>query len=410
MKIAVTLLAFFAMPLSISAQNLIPLSLETIGSDQRLVVYVGISGGSAKPYLFDTGSPGFNAAYYSGPGANGTDWDFGSTISLGSTVTYGSNLEYTLNAVQVSSLHFYAKHDLSTPVATLLAPHGSGGLIIGQVTNATGTGANNFLSNLEQGLAPLDSGLYGTFGASLFTGNNATGSAPYINSSVLGQTTTTGWAVVANDPSADPHVIHGLNAQIRDQFSSSVAWTSLSAHNYPFSNARAATEYGGGEFDFTLSGAGSEPNISWKNGVLLDTGTENNNLNAPNAELDSLRDYYWTTHEGALVKAGNTISMRADPGVGNQEFSFQTTTGDPVVTYNVKVKADATTNNHSTAGISFFLGNSVAFDLENQQTLYTSNVVVVPEPNAFVLLLAPLIYFFLRRIFRRKFANSAGGQ
>ncbi|TSA33322.1 MAG: PEP-CTERM sorting domain-containing protein [Verrucomicrobiaceae bacterium] len=36
-------------------------------------------------------------------------------------------------------------------------------------------------------------------------------------------------------------------------------------------------------------------------------------------------------------------------------------------------------------GINFFLNNSVAFDLQNQQTLYTSNVV--PEPSIPALLI-----------------------
>jgi hypothetical protein len=51
---------------SARAQQDIPLSLETIGNSQRLVIYAGINGGVAEPYLFDTGSSGFNAAYYNG--------------------------------------------------------------------------------------------------------------------------------------------------------------------------------------------------------------------------------------------------------------------------------------------------------------------------------------------------------
>ena len=47
---------------SARAQQAIPLSLETIGNSQRLVIYAGINGGTAEPYLFDTGSSGFNAA------------------------------------------------------------------------------------------------------------------------------------------------------------------------------------------------------------------------------------------------------------------------------------------------------------------------------------------------------------
>jgi len=46
---------------SARAQQDIPLSLETIGNSQRLVIYAGINGGAAEPYLFDTAPSGMPA-------------------------------------------------------------------------------------------------------------------------------------------------------------------------------------------------------------------------------------------------------------------------------------------------------------------------------------------------------------
>ncbi|MGL1465627.1 hypothetical protein ACSTJV_23745, partial [Vibrio parahaemolyticus] len=43
------------------AQTSIPLGFSP--DNTRLFIYVGINGGAAKPYLFDTGSTLFNAAY-----------------------------------------------------------------------------------------------------------------------------------------------------------------------------------------------------------------------------------------------------------------------------------------------------------------------------------------------------------
>jgi len=87
-----------------------------------------------------------------------------------------------------------------------------------------------------------------------------------------------------------------------------------------------------------------------------------------------------------LVDAGYTITAAGNGTVTvSDTYGFTTTTGG-LETYNANVKPDAAANDHSTLGIGFFLADSVAFDLQNQQTLYTSNVVAVPEPGSFALL------------------------
>lgn len=390
--------------LAAQAQQIIPLSLETIGGSQRLVIYAGINGGAASPYLFDTGSPGFNAAYYNGPytgpGSNPFDWASTGTAVADADVYY-SGFGYKLNAVYVPTIEIYRKTNLATPEVILSSTSvnpGSSGFVIGQVTERITASAGpgdwtnrqgehfdydaSFTSNMAAGAAPLASGLYGTFGAGLFATKNITsaGGTDYVNGSVLGQATTTGWAVVANSDPDDAHAILGLDAGLRSQFTSSVSWTATSADPFPNSNAASSTEFGGGRFEFALSGGG-HPVVTWTNGTLLDTGTQNNNLNAENSSASDL-SFYETN--APLVDAGHTIRVAGDGIVTvSDDYSFQTTTSG-LETYHANVMPDATSNDHSTVGIGFFLNKSVAFDLENQQTLYTS--AVVPEPGSIFLL------------------------
>lgn len=377
----------------------LPLLLKTLDiNSQRLVIYAGINGGAPKPYLFDTGSAGFNAAYYDGPitgnGTNTTNWTFSSTISTNATVSYGGGLHYNLNAVTVSSIEIYDPHHLSVVKACLTAPGNSAGFTIGQVTNAYGSDATQFTQNLQNGLAPLDSGLYGTFGAGMFVGLNTSGSNSYLNASVLGQASVSGWAVVAN--AASPRVYLGLDSFIRSQFDSAVPWNGLSVDEFPITNANSGIEYGDGIFDFTLSGNGAPP-VQWTQPVMLDTGTANNLFNAPSSNQAVLDDYYYVTNGSTLVGPGFDMEIKGHPS-GSGTYDFVTDDLAPLQTSSVTLNADNT--DHSTIGIGFFLNKSVAFDLENMQTLYTSNTVI-PEPSALVLLQAVLLVGGLVKLRRR---------
>ncbi len=385
-----SLCLFGAVP-SAWTQIKIPLELTTIGTAQRLVIHVGINGSDPLPYLFDTGSPGFNAIYYDQLESSPSNWTYNSVISSNATVAYGTGgdpLVYTLNAVTVNAIQIYHPTGALPPV-TLTAPGGSGGYTIGQITDITGSGVAPFSSSLEAGNSPLSSGLFGTFGASLFTGLVTTGSVDYVNSSVLGQSTATGWAIVANAGS-DPHVILGLNGEIRSQFTTTVNWTGTSDYQYPITNAAASTEFGGGEFRVRLSGDGVSP-VNWVNDTLLDTGTQDNLIHGNPSLHPDLNDY--TTNGNNYLEAGYEVGVEAVV-VDAEEYRFTTTLGDAVVTHDVQLERDSITR--STIGIGFFLENSVAFDLENQQTLYTDATVIVPEPNAVILFLAGLAVLAVR--------------
>jgi hypothetical protein len=365
------------------ASDYIPLELGTQGnstaSTQRLFIYVGINDGPVQKYLFDTGSSGFNAAYYdgpyTGPEPNPAFWTNNGTITTNATVSYGvgnDTFSYQLNEVKVSKIKIYNSTDFLTPAKTLTS---TDGFQIGQVVNrltSDGSVDTTFIDNLKTGAAP-ERGVYGTFGASLFTGivngSSANGTASsFVNASVLGQAEKTGWVVSANSGSA-AYVLLGIDDSIRAQFDSAMDWTGPDGPAFPNSNANASSEYGGGNMTYTISGNGS--NLPpWTSDTLLDTGTGNNNLNYFGGNLTAFETVPPLVDAGMVITASGTSS-----GSGTYTIDPTTDNLNPP-TYNVNIRTDAT---HSTLGIGFFLANSVAFDLENKQTLYT-NVVVVPEP------------------------------
>ena len=198
----------------------IPLSYASLGGDAyRLAIQVGINGGPLQSYLFDTGSPGFNAAY------NPSTWNGfggGSTTSVpASTVPNGTNVQlcygstsapgtcrgYMGNIVQVPSLSFQAP---GGGLTTLTTPP-DGGFVMTAVSGDNSASQSpplvfpGYFCDSPYACAhpnptPPDENLfYGIFGAGNFTAMvygctvslpaqcpSSTGSGPVIGS-VLGQ-------------------------------------------------------------------------------------------------------------------------------------------------------------------------------------------------------------------------------
>jgi hypothetical protein len=115
-----------------SAQSAdIPLNLITVnGNAQALAIDIGIAGGTPKPYLFDTGSTVFNAAYSSA-------WFPPPTSTLANNVLYSygsaSSATFLANLVTVPNLSFCSSSNPSTPGYTLRSI--SPGYQIDQVMN-----------------------------------------------------------------------------------------------------------------------------------------------------------------------------------------------------------------------------------------------------------------------------------
>lgn len=167
----------------------IPLSYVPLGGDAfRLAIEVGINGGQPQPYLFDTGSQGFNAAY------NPTTWNGfggGSMTSVpASTVPNGNNVQfcygstsapdtcrgYMGNIVQVPSLTF---QNPAGGYTTLTTPS-TGGFVMTAVAADNSAGQTSPLlfpsyfcdspsSCANPNMTPPDENLfYGIFGAGNF--------------------------------------------------------------------------------------------------------------------------------------------------------------------------------------------------------------------------------------------------
>ncbi|MEI8309589.1 MAG: PEP-CTERM sorting domain-containing protein [Verrucomicrobiota bacterium] len=393
-------IAFAAAAISARAQQ-IPLYLETIDNQQRLVIYLGINNlqntqgnNVVHRYLFDTGSSGFNAAYYTGADAtNSSKWGYSSTVSSNATISYAT-ANYTLNAVTVPSIQVYHKTSFATPAFNLLSNAsnpGSTGYTIGAITDTTfplNSSYSTFQDALQAGAAPLASGLYGTFGAGMFTGENHSGTASFVVGSVLGQSTDTGWAVVANTGAAHPYAILGLTGSIAQQFDSRVSWNSQGTHPYP-NHPDGTPFYGGTEFDTNFDFSvtdGSVLPVTWSTPTLLDTGTAGNAIFDP-AAYTSLNADGLINGAGRIPSGSQFEATGATAGDGTYLFTTDNNyfvDGTQVHTREITPN-DFTTNGGTgpagtTLGINFFLNNSVAFDLANQQTLYTA-AVVVPEPS-----------------------------
>jgi hypothetical protein len=126
----------FAPPVLAQSIN-IPLQLERANDGVILTINVGINGGPARPYLFDTGSDIFNAYYTSAAAFGGLPGNMASIgLPTSTKTTYGDSgpsNEYDSNVLAVPYLTFHA-----TPTAT-------SGLTLNAVT-PNGT-ASNFLVN-----------------------------------------------------------------------------------------------------------------------------------------------------------------------------------------------------------------------------------------------------------------------
>lgn len=400
------------------AQQTLPLSLQNIGGSERLVIYAGIDGSAPLPYLFDTGSSAFNAAYYNGSmqnnATNYSAWSNDGTNVINAHYDYGSassGFGYLINEVRVTNIAIYYP-DSTTVAANLTSFSGfTMGQAIERITNTSTTNPDYtdrygnkynfdpfFTDQLSKGKPPepvsnsfaaggMGGGLYGTFGAGLFAdiNSNSPSGVNYTNGSILGQATTTGWAIIANNVgtnliSTNPYAILGLNSFITNQFTTAAHWITNSTNTFPNSGATSGTEFDV-NFGYTLSNSNSA--IQWTNATLLDSGTQDNTLNASGKTANELINYTNNyKNNGGSIIASNVLSASASDVSGSGTYTFVTTQITNPVTYNSSLNPGGT-NSTSTLGIGFFLNNSVAFDLQNQQTLYTPNIVVnsVPEPS-----------------------------
>ncbi|MFZ5781464.1 MAG: hypothetical protein ACOY4R_14825 [Pseudomonadota bacterium] len=384
----------------------------------RLGINVGIGSGAPQLYLFDTGSSLFNAVYNQSwwPGFTASpSTNNAPSSSLPTSVRYcygtGACRGYEGNIVQVPSLSFYG-WGATSPSATLSA--------------APGFQVNAVYAHLQDGVPtsvvgatspPIEGYFYGTFGAadfvSLHNGYNAGG--------VLGQTMMSGagarqgYVVSANgqkNPTSDvngpqqingqtvtvggqsrpvtgcsPCVTVGLTPEILGQFMVATPGTSGLPGMVPWTQSGSSTfpnPYGTGPGNNSTSEFGSNYTVTLKSAAgqtftvtgrgLLDTGTANLLLSS-GFNVPALSGNGTSIDPGVtLTVGGATAGGGAVSGLANA--AAVTLTAQPSTTPNTLPANNAyhatfaagTTN---TIGLSFFLQNSVLYDLTDQAVAYT---------------------------------------
>jgi autotransporter-associated beta strand protein len=330
-----------------------------------LTINVGVNGGAAQPYAFDTGSAVFLTPSGVFTGAT--------TLASGVNIdTYGGVAAFSGNVYQtgVSSLKFYA-----TPGAT------SGGVSLGSSGNYN-VASYTLLNGSTPPSQPFGTAAVGVFGADAqaFT----VGGTSAVVGGIFGQTvvpgTTAGFVVSANGQSlaalnaqlganiaggpvgsgqqsiqtvpqsitsCNPCVTVGLTPALIAQFLPlNTVSAAPSGMAFPNSNIPGMQKFV--PFNFTLT-SGSHFQ-SFQNSVSLDTGW-------PDIKLTY-------NHPGNFTDPVLTIS--ANPG-GTQE-SFNTFSSGAVAPYRL-------TNGNTFVGIGFFVQNSVLFDLTGQQVGFSQNFV-----------------------------------
>lgn len=333
---------------------------------ERLGIMVGLGSGAAKPYLFDTGSTAFNAAY-------NPNW-FPASTTLASNVPYlygNGTYGFDLDVVGLPSVTFYNSSG-SVPIHSVYASEGFRlAKINAWITdvNGTFTADPEWAANVNADRPPFLGAFYGIFGA-----DASTKSLADINvGGIPGQSTKSGYVVAANGSlgNCSPCMILGLSPELRAQFTTLVPWATQGAP-FPVSNANGATEFAL-PFQYALS-TPNKAAISWNSPTLLDTGTPNYSLmtskdvsaflkNGSDDVIPGVELRYEATTAGAeangiIASSGevgpitNTVTIyRPGPDTDNQEYNI--------------------------LGVGFFEKFAVLYDLENRLTGYTANRVTI---------------------------------
>ncbi|MBY0322329.1 MAG: autotransporter domain-containing protein [Reyranella sp.] len=382
------------------------------GSDYyRLAINVGINGGAAKPYVFDTGSSLFNAAYspqwWNGFSAGVVNQGVPASASLPQNLryTYGDGGGYVGNVVQMPLLSFYAP-GAATAAASLSASPGYQMNAVYQ-HNLPGGGSQTFPGYFStSSTPPVEGTFYGTFGAGNFASSNLSAGG-YVQGSILGQTVVPGAAAqgyvvsangqsnpanvagkpVQNTPtsgnqivsvggqsqvvtSCSPCVTVGLTPQIMGQFlpvglpgstpSRVGAIPVLPGNNFPNPYGTGAPNPGSTEFGARVQAMLNGTTVT--TGALFDSGTPTLGINSGLAGTggDTLT-VIGTNQQGQVVMGLPSSSAILTNGI----------TGVPN-TYN-----GLFTYTNTVMGISFFMQNSVMFDLTDGLVSYTPYFVTV---------------------------------
>lgn len=369
----------------------------------RLTIDVGIGGGPTLPYLVDTGSSMFISTYYPQKwGSIGTaspdkvpeDPNLPTQVS----VTYaGKGSGYTGNILSVQNFTFGSAGSVTLPAASV------GYQFIAASKHESQTFPEYF--NDGNTAPPVEGQYYGTFGAGNFT-------APFkdrtfITGGVFGQTTigtlkpgyvvsanageqfgsklSSGASCSANAASATPCITVGLTQALVDQFRTiSVAAGNSFPDPYGTGMRNGGSTEQGATLLVTLTSPDGSSSITLTaNGApgLLDSGTPSFILNTA-TDISSLPDSLGSvrTVDGIssfVVKGGSTMTVSGVDGTtvlpsSTIKLVDEGSTAASIYSAKIRNKLNEETKSYTaTIGLSFFLQNSVLYDLDGHQIGYT---------------------------------------
>ncbi|MDD2770138.1 MAG: hypothetical protein PHT19_15535 [Methylococcus sp.] len=377
----------------------VPLKLVNIGNEQspeyKLGIYVGLGGGRPMLYEFDTGGPGFWAAYTQDqggkPGGRKGQW-WGSFVTVQNdalSISYTSGNEYKANLVDT--------------VVALYEPHGSGfakqcesavPIGVAQITEFADKKKPKKMRAWNKALAtgkpPLFGHFYGDFGAALYPIMTADKSAGvYSSLPQLPQSGLTNGFIVHVGPlghSTRPTLQVGLTDEDMRSFSTQLPMNptcetaggtpeapSSSCPPYPnfpvgnmptyseqITNANLSWEYGGSSNSQAFSSVG----------LTLDTGAPSTTIWQNDALY--VEPQFIRQPQGTGPYTGN-FKSKADfkistPGVDGLAFTFktgQTKTVNQVAANVRKNDGGPTWSGYMNTGLMFYTHYDVMFDLEH---------------------------------------------
>ncbi|HEI8868178.1 TPA: autotransporter outer membrane beta-barrel domain-containing protein [Serratia odorifera] len=385
-----------------------PLSIPLGHLGDRLTINVGVNGGPAQKYIFDTGSEQFNAALAQ------QDTSRLPNVYQPYDYLYGGEKDawggYWLQRKQITSLTYYTSDDRPTPVVT--PDSNNQGYVIGQIEHILSNKPSEpdqqpfkILNNvpyylnlaeedkLKKGKPPEEGYFYGTFGVGDFLFQDADqqpdGGSPFAT------VTKTGFIVAGNDnshsdgttlsPGCAPCSILHLTPSLRAQFDTLAPWEAARGEgdvpHFPNSGAPASTQYEGRfKYTFTLNVNGKPHTVELPaeglgSAILFDTG------NPTDVTIDSQKLEKLLTEKGMQIvntkdgyKVSNITEISLQPLDSNGNnvgpSVILTNKNDKEILDVDKNGSDDKTWN-ITLGLGFFRNYSVMYDLQNQLTGFT---------------------------------------
>lgn len=360
----------------------IVIPLHHLKGPERLGILIGANGGSAKMYMFDTGSDQFNGQFY--------PKDAPENAGPKTVYAYGDgSYAYRLQPVSIKNLTYYsadgktvAYDDQRKQVVAQIEDHiftgnykplpgeelnldKSSPIVVNGVTYYADLNAR---SKIAEGVSAESDNTFGTFGAGDFL---MTDSA---NSSAIGGLTKSGYIVSANanldnavTPGCSPCTIVNLNENVRAQYISYIPWGTQDRTGYrptfPGSNGNASTQFEGNyTYTFKFKVDGTVKTVTIDGPALFDTGSPSSVFLTQKGVLSKLQSEGLVLPENGEVKL-DSFSI-APQGQAEQNFIFENV--------DVTRQAGESGGDGLILGLPFFQQNSVIYDLENKTTGYSA--------------------------------------